>query len=59
MLNTVKIKTNQYAQLARKTFFTQSEILAGPIRLIITEVLNLPIQEHQKQGPEILRKYLF
>jgi hypothetical protein len=38
MPNIIEIKANQYAQLARKKFFTQSNILAGLTRLIIAEV---------------------
>jgi hypothetical protein len=34
----INIKVNQYAQLARKKFFTQSNILAGLSRLIIEEI---------------------
>ena len=36
----VKIKTNYYAQLARKKFFTEFNILAGLTRLIIAEVFK-------------------
>jgi hypothetical protein len=43
MLNIVKIKANQYAQLARKMLFTQSDILAGLTHLIITEVFKFHI----------------
>jgi hypothetical protein len=41
--NIIQIKANQYAQLARKKFFTHSNILAGLTRLIIAEVLKFHI----------------